>query len=158
MDEIRFRPSTPADDAFFRRVELHTTWESLDPEDRQRLRPEDVRESLALTHELLLSREGNQVVVAEDERGERLGLLWFGVNRNLVTGEDEAWIFNVTVLPEHQGKGIGRRLMEHAEGLARAGGFRRLGLMVSSHNTRAQRLYENLDYRSTNLVMRKKLA
>ena len=51
----------------------------------------------------------------------------------------------------------GKKLMEHAEKLAREGGFRVLGLMVSLHNAEAVSLYEKLDFRATNLLMRKKL-
>lgn len=157
MSEIRFRPATPADDAFFRELELETTWLSLDPVDRARFRRADVRDALHETHELLLARPGNQVIVAEDEAGDRVGLLWFGVNRNLITGEDEAWVYNVTVVPAHRRKGIGRKLIEHAEVLARQGGFQILGLMVSSHNEAARTLYENLQFETTNHLMRKRL-
>jgi ribosomal protein S18 acetylase RimI-like enzyme len=157
VSEIRFRAATRADDAFFRQVEFDTTWASLDPEDRERLGPREVREALDLTHELLLERPGNRIVIAEDEEGVRIGLLWFGVNRNLITGEEEAWVYNVSVLPEYRGRGLGRRLMEHAEELARAGGFHVLGLMVSAHNDPARGLYEKLAFRASNLVMRKRL-
>ena len=146
------------DDAFFRQVEFQTTWESLGPADQERLGQATVREALSVTHELLLERPGTQVVIAEDEAGERVGLLWFGVNRNLVTGEDEAWIYNITVLPEHQGKGYGKQIMSHAEELAQRSGFSVIGLMVSSHNERAQRLYEAFSYEPTNLLMRKRLG
>jgi ribosomal protein S18 acetylase RimI-like enzyme len=155
--EIRFRPATRADDAFFRRMEFYTTWESLDPEDRERLGPQEVREALDATHELLMQRPGNRILIAEDEQGERLGLLWFGISRNLVTGEEEAWVYNVSVAEGHQGQGIGLRIMQHAEELARADGFRSLGLMVSSHNARARALYEKLAFQTTNLLMRKRL-
>lgn len=157
MSEIRFRPATRADDAFFRELELETTWLSLDPVDRERFRRSDVRDALVETHELLLARPGNQVIVAEDESGERVGLLWFGINRNLITGEDEAWVYNVSVVPAHRRKGIGRKLIEHAEELARRGGFAILGLMVSSHNQAARTLYENLQFETTNHLMRKRL-
>jgi ribosomal protein S18 acetylase RimI-like enzyme len=105
----------------------------------------------------LLNRSGTRVIVAENEEGERVGILWFGVNRNLVTGEDEAWVFNVSVVARFQGQGIGRMLMDHAEELARAGGYAVLGLMVSAHNHRARALYEKLDFRATNLIMRKQI-
>lgn len=157
MSEIRFRPATREDDRFFREIEFETTWASLDPPDRDRFRPAKIREALQLTHDILLERPGNQVVVAEDAAGERVGLLWFGINRNLITGEDEAWVYNVTVVPEHRRKGIGRKLIEHAEELAREGGFAILGLMVSSHNAGARALYEALRFESTNLLMRKRL-
>ncbi|HEU4754964.1 MAG TPA: GNAT family N-acetyltransferase, partial [Armatimonadota bacterium] len=89
--------------------------------------------------------------------GERVGLLWFGINRNLVTGEDEAWVFNVSVVPERQGEGVGKLLMAHAEQLARDAGFHTVGLMVSAHNERARALYKKLRFRETNLVMRKRV-
>jgi ribosomal protein S18 acetylase RimI-like enzyme len=158
VSEIRFRAATPADDAFFRQMEFDTTWHSLDEEDKARLQPEEVREALQATHEILLHREGSRVIIAENDRGDPLGLLWFGTNRNLVTGEDEAWVYNVSVVREHRGEGVGQKLMEHAEQLARGEGFSTLGLMVSSHNTRARALYEKLDFRATNLLMRKRLA
>ena len=84
--------------------------------------------------------------------------MWFGVNRNLVTGEDEAWIYNISVVKERQGQGIGRKLMAFAEQLARDGGYRVLGLMVSSHNAPARSLYEKLGFRPTNILMRKALV
>jgi ribosomal protein S18 acetylase RimI-like enzyme len=155
VSHIRLRDATPADDAFFRRMEFETTWHSLTEEDRQRLRPDEVRDALHATHELLLGREGTRVVVAETEEGEPAGLLWFGTNRNLVTGEDEAWVYNVSVVQEHRGEGIGKALMQHAERLAREGGFPALGLMVSAHNSGARALYEKLEFRTTNYLMRK---
>jgi ribosomal protein S18 acetylase RimI-like enzyme len=155
---FRIRPATRADDLFFRQMELRTTWASLHPEDQRRMRKEDFREALTETHELLLKRSGTQLRVAETESGERAGLLWFGTNRNLITGEDEAWIYNVSVVPEYQGQGVGALLVQHAEELAREGGHRVLGLMVSEHNERAQRLYEKVQFQTTNRVMRKFLT
>lgn len=157
MCDLRFRPATRADDAFFLQVEFDTTWHSLDEAERARLRPEEVKDALRETHSLLLARQGNHVLVGENAQGERLALLWLGVNRNLVSGEDEAWIFNVSVVPEHQNKGLGRALMAHAEDWARKEGFRVIGLLVSCHNERARALYEKLGFRPTNIIMRKEL-
>lgn len=158
MDSIRFRPATTHEDrAFFREMEFLTTWESLAPADRERLTRAEVREALNVTHEILLERPGNRIIIAEDETGERLGLLWFGIHRNMISGEEEAWVYNVTVVAGQQGRGIGQRIMQHAEEMARAGGFHILGLMVSSHNQPAIRLYEKLAFRTTNQVMRKQL-
>lgn len=158
METLRYRAAREADDPFFLDVEFQTTWESLGEEDRRRLTPTAVREALAVTHEALLNRPGSQVIIAEDEARRRVGMLWLGVNRNLVTGEDEAWVYNITVLPEFQGRGYGKQLLRHAEHVARKGGFPVLGLMVSSHNERARALYEKLDFQPTNLLMRKTLG
>ena len=155
MPALRFRKASPRDDAFFLEVEIETTWCNLHPEDRERLSRRQVHDALVHTHDLLLQRPGNEVIVAEDEQGKRVGLLWYGVNRNLVSGADEAWIYNVTILEAHRGKGYGRLLIEHAESLAKAGGFRVLGLMVANHNHRAQKLYEAAGFHPTNVLMRK---
>ena len=158
MAERRLRPATRGDNPFFRKMEFDTTWASLTPEEQGHLTPGEVSEALEVTHEILLERPGNRIVIAESEGGERVGLLWFGVNRNLITGEEEAWVYNVSVVPECRGLGIGRRLMDHAEEMARAAGFHTLGLMVSAHNDPARTLYEKLSFRATNMVMRKRLG
>lgn len=158
MDSLRFRPATTHDDrAFFREMEFLTTWESLDPTDQERLTRAEVRAALNVTHDILLERPGNRIIIAEDAAGVRVGLLWFGIHRNMISGEEEAWVYNVSVVPGRQGAGIGRQLMEHAEEMARGGGFHILGLMVSTHNLPAIRLYEKLAFRTTNQVMRKQL-
>lgn len=157
MEGVRIRRATDADDAFFRELEMQTTWENLPPEDCRRLEREQVWEALDETHALLLARPGNVIFIAEVD-GERAGLLWFGPNRNLVTGEEEGWIYNVTVLPSYRGQGVGRRLMQHAESHAGEQGYAMIGLMVAVHNTAARELYHRLNYRDSNTLMRKQLA
>lgn len=157
METLRIRQGTDADAEFFREIELKTTWENLPPEDCRRLAPEQVEQALEETHELLLARPGNVTFIAEVD-GNRAGLLWFGPNRNLVTGEEEGWIYNVTVVPAYRGRGIGRLLMQHAERHAREQGYAVIGLMVAVHNEAARKLYHRLDYRDSNILMRKPLV
>ena len=157
LKAVKIREGTDADMVFFRELEMQTTWENLPPEDCQRLTREQVWDALDETHELLLARPGNVLFIAEVD-GERAGLLWFGPNRNLVTGEEEGWIYNVTVLPGHRGRGIGRLLMEHAEAYARTQGYVIIGLMVAVHNQTARELYRRLQYTDSNILMRKRLA
>jgi ribosomal protein S18 acetylase RimI-like enzyme len=155
---IRIRRSTTDDFEYFKEVEFQTTWENLPPEDRERFTPDEVRSALEETHEILLARPGNALFIAETETGQRVGLLWFGGNRNVVTGENEGWIYNVWVEPEFRGRGISVTLMEHGERYAREQGYQILGLMVAVHNTAARRLYEKLSYREGNILMRKRLG
>lgn len=154
---VRIRAGTPDDHAYFRELEFQTTWENLPPEDQKRLSPARVREALEETHEILLSRPGNAIFIAETADGRRAGLVWFGENRNLVTGDIEAWIYNITVSPDFRGQGIGTQLLNHAEAHARDEGYRTVGLMVAVHNETARRLYERLNYREGNILMRKRL-
>jgi ribosomal protein S18 acetylase RimI-like enzyme len=156
LKAVQIRQGTDADMGFFRELEMQTTWENLLPEDCSRLEREQVWAALDETHEMLLARPGNVLFIAEVD-GERAGLLWFGPNRNLVTGEEEGWIYNVTVLPAYRGQGIGRLLMEHAERHAKEAGFPVIGLMVAVHNQTARDLYHRLEYQDSNILMRKRL-
>jgi ribosomal protein S18 acetylase RimI-like enzyme len=154
---VRIRPGTDADMSFFREMEFETTWYNLSPAEQQTTTPASVREALAVTHELLLDRPGSAIFLAEGEGGERVGLLWFGENRNLITGESEAWVYNVSVVAAHRGKGVGGLLMAHAEAYARQLGYPSIGLMVAVHNDAARRLYARLGFAESNLVMRRRL-
>src|SRR5438874_9191057 len=158
VSAVRIRPGTDTDMAFFREMEFETTWYNLSPDEQQTTTPAAVREALEVTHELLLGRPGSAIFVAESESGERIGLLWFGENRNLITGESEAWVYNVSVVASHRGKGVGALLMAHAEAYARQLGYRSLGLMVAVHNHGARRLYARLGFAESNLVMRRRLT
>ena len=53
---------------------------------------------------------------------------------------------NVAVHPGHQGRGIGRRLIEHAEAEALAGGYERIELYTNAKMTENLALYPKLGY------------
>jgi ribosomal protein S18 acetylase RimI-like enzyme len=156
-EEFLIRESTDADVEFFQWVEEQTTWENLPPDVARIMEREQLRERLLQTHALLLSSPGHVCFIAQ--RGsERAGLLWFGPRYNFITGEDEGWIYNVTVLPSYRRLGIAKKLLRHAENYARQQGFLAVGLCVGTHNQDARRLYGNLNYQENNLLLRKPLA
>jgi ribosomal protein S18 acetylase RimI-like enzyme len=63
---------------------------------------------------------------------------------NLAPG---TWYVNVlAVLPEHRGKGLGRRLLALADETGRSLGARGMSVIVSDANTGARRLYERCGY------------
>lgn len=155
---LSIREGTPDDAAFFFEIEEQTTWENL-PLDCAQMSRETLRETLRETHGLLLACAGNVFFIACDQSsGERLGLLWFGPRHNPISGEHEGWIYNVTTLPQHRGCGVAKKLMQHAENYASAQGYRVIGLAVATHNEAALSLYQNLDFRQSNILMRKPLA
>lgn len=148
------RLGTDEDAEFFFDLEEQTTWDNLPcacgtPWDR-----DQIRESLCATHRAMLDLPGNILFIAEAD-GVRAGMLWFGNRRNLITGEDEGWVYNVTVLPHFRRRGIARILLHHVEEYARAEGYRVLGLSVAVHNEQAQRLYQEIGYEESNVLMRK---
>lgn len=58
-----------------------------------------------------------------------------------------AYFGHVAVAPALRGQGVGRALLGHLLGRARAGGFTRAALDVAASNPRARALYEGLGFR-----------
>lgn len=55
-------------------------------------------------------------------------------------------IFSVSVLPEYQGNGIGRKLLKHAENVAISSGFERVSLEADADNTQLLDWYLRVGY------------
>ena len=60
---------------------------------------------------------------------------------------DEYFISNLAVLPEHQGQGLGKFLLQQVEQKALELGFHKLSLTVDAENVRAQRLYKHTGFK-----------
>jgi ribosomal protein S18 acetylase RimI-like enzyme len=59
-----------------------------------------------------------------------------------------AWYVNVlAVYPERRGKGIGAKLLAHADRRGRAAASRGMAIIVASENVGARQLYERAEYR-----------
>jgi ribosomal protein S18 acetylase RimI-like enzyme len=79
------------------------------------------------------------VIVAE-RRGEILGLVVFGVD------DEGFFVDNVAVDPSHQGTGVGKALLEHAEVAAREAGFDSLYLYTHEAMVENLALYSRIGY------------
>ena len=80
------------------------------------------------------------IVFVLEEEGRLLGVL------EIIPGDDHLLIENVAVAPTAQGRGIGQRLMAHAETLARARPVDELRLYTNERFEPNIRLYEKLGY------------
>jgi ribosomal protein S18 acetylase RimI-like enzyme len=81
-----------------------------------------------------------QVTVAERD-GEIAGLVVTGI-------DDEGFVIaNVAVDPSHQGGGVGRALLQHAEQAARRAGFDSVYLYTHERMTENIALYTRIGYR-----------
>ncbi len=81
----------------------------------------------------------DRVVLAERD-GALVGLLVMAV-------EDDRFVMdNLAVDPAHQGTGVGRLLMEHAEAEARRAGFSAIHTYTNEKMTENRALYERIGY------------
>ncbi|MGY5876208.1 MAG: GNAT family N-acetyltransferase [Candidatus Thorarchaeota archaeon] len=99
--------------------------------------PDDVQDEEFFTKQL--EREG---FFALELNGELVGML-----KLALYGEDEAHLARIGVASEHQGKGFGSILMEHAiEWYRDHGGVNRVHLYTQDFNTTAQGLYAKFGF------------
>ncbi len=63
-----------------------------------------------------------------------------------MTRDDHLWVENVAVSPAYQGMGMGRRLLQHAEEVARQSGLTKLSLLTNEAFEANVILYEKLGY------------
>jgi ribosomal protein S18 acetylase RimI-like enzyme len=80
-----------------------------------------------------------RVTVAE-RGGEVIGLVVLGV------GDEGFFVDNVAVDPAHQGTGVGKALLEHAESAARTAGFDSIFLYTHERMVENLALYSRIGY------------
>ena len=88
-----------------------------------------------------------RVFIAEDKDGVRCGYLWMG-KRNSRDPWDlqiPQWIYDIVVVPDSQGQGLGKKLMTKAEEFAIEQN-RNIGLFVHADNSSALALYRKTGY------------
>jgi ribosomal protein S18 acetylase RimI-like enzyme len=84
-----------------------------------------------------------------------VGMLWIAVQDR--AGQQIAYVYDVSIKPEHQRQGHATRAFAALEDEARALGLSGIALHVFGHNPSAQALYTKLGYRTTNINMFKPL-
>lgn len=151
--EITIRPATPDDAAFI--LSLAPRFVAFElPKGRRK------RETLAAIHadiERALHEKprGEEFFVAEDSNGQHTGFLHLQVQRDFFSGKRACHVSDLAVVPGHEGCGIGRALLAHAETWARKNRCKLLTLAVFPGNTRAHALYERNGFTADLLRMAK---
>ncbi len=152
---IRVRQGDESDRDFVRDLGIRVAMTSVSPH-RQ------VMESLvALSYEKLLDfifAQSHTIFVAEDE-GRRVGfLLLLDALPDEVSMAPQAFVAYMAVEPDVQRRGIGRALLNAAEGLARERGLPTIAMMVTESNVPALDLYTSSGYRTERRLLCKPLA
>jgi GNAT superfamily N-acetyltransferase len=91
------------------------------------------------------------------ETSDPIAGLWLGSATEQGTGEQQAHILLLYVMPEHRRRGIGAALVRYAETWAKTRGDRQIGLQVFETNLPAMTLYQTLGYSTQSHWMTKSL-
>ncbi|MFD1179530.1 GNAT family N-acetyltransferase [Paenibacillus puldeungensis] len=84
-----------------------------------------------------------------------VGYVWFNLmERN---GSRFAFIMDILIFEEYQGRGYGKETMAAIDDEVRKLGLKQISLHVFGHNERAFRLYQKMGYEVTDIQMTKKL-
>lgn len=84
--------------------------------------------------------------VAEDGDGARLGFIHLQRTADFFTGRSNCHISDLAVIASHEGRGVGKALLDHAEQWAREHQCHMVTLAVFPGNERARGLYEGAGY------------
>jgi ribosomal protein S18 acetylase RimI-like enzyme len=98
---------------------------------------------------------GHAIFVVEAD-GRPVGRLWLAERES--GGRRTVFIYDITIEPQHQGRGYGRRAMRLAEDETRARGLARIELHVFGGNDVARGLYRSLGYVETSVQMGRDLG
>ena len=109
-----------------------------------------------LGDENFLTKPGAQAFVATID-GQSCGVISFYPDRDYFTDHPRAYVDNLVVARESEGKGVGRALLDHVERWARDHGYREVVLDVFAGNQRAIAFFERQGYRPNHIRMAKPL-
>lgn len=105
---------------------------------------------MADTYTMCSHEQTSTAVAVEADTGELLGFVaWTGSSE---PGADFATLGPLAVDSAGRGRGIGRRLVEHAEARAAADGVARMRLLVVDHRTDLLGYYEKLGYEAADTI------
>lgn len=108
------------------------------------LEPGERTSTAAEVRSLLVCGPDDGCYLVAEVDGQLVGLL--GAERGQYRRERHKADLFIGVLQGYAGQGIGRRLLEAAEGWARKVGLHRLELTVMAHNARAIALYKKMGF------------
>jgi len=136
---------------------LQTVWDDLPEDERSRLDrgvwEKDFRRKLTP----YIEGGRTEAWIAEDPTGTFLGYLLLGES-GWLTPEPHGFIYDVWVVPDQRGKGVGKSLVSWAADWARSKGYRKIKLEVADSNARARHVYEELGFRNERHYMGKILG
>ena len=158
----RLRSYRPEEFPHFLALDTETAQDALGEatdEEKKRLREKWPR-LLAERHQLTpagFAAPRAELWVLEGDEGQYLGHVWLTEKDDEISGFKVLEVTTMGIVREARGQGLGRLLMQKAEGAAREKKIDHIELSVAGNNRRARDLYRDLGYDTTRRTMRKKL-
>ena len=94
----------------------------------------------------LEDQPANSYLFVAEADGERVGFIHLQRTEDFFTGRSNCHVSDLAVAPGHEGRGIGKALLAHAEAWAREHHCQLVTLAVFPGNERARALYESTVY------------
>jgi GNAT superfamily N-acetyltransferase len=142
MDSPRIRPAAPGDAPKLARLLDQLGY----PADAAQI-PERI--------ERISAHPGTTVLIAEDEKGEAVGMVTVHLFPTMHTSEPAAWLTAVVVDEKARGQGVGSALVKQAEDWAIGHGALRISLTSALHREAAHEFYKARDYEHTGVRLTK---
>jgi ribosomal protein S18 acetylase RimI-like enzyme len=101
------------------------------------------------------STAGHEFRSVVNESGETVGAIWLAADAE--AGQRTAFLWDIVIDPEHQGRGYGRAALVALEALVLALGYDTIRLHTFGDNDVARHLYSAVGYRETDVAMIKRL-
>jgi ribosomal protein S18 acetylase RimI-like enzyme len=149
--EVKMRRARPEELEAIKALSVRETVLELDEyelQEKERVEKEDFQRL-----EAFFKKEGNEFYVAESDGGEMAGYLWWGISQRPFSDIKIGWVYDIQVLPQFRGKGVGEVMIRHALKLSKEKGYYQTGLMVNEKNGIALALYEKLGFRTEHRIM-----
>ncbi|HST83524.1 MAG TPA: GNAT family N-acetyltransferase [Kineosporiaceae bacterium] len=157
--ELRLRPMTTDElPAYLTRLEIEYAAELHESTGiSQEAAKEEARQSTLESFPDGQIGQHEQIWVAEDVDGARVGVLWLA-HREPGTPKEHAWIYDIEIDQARRGEGWGRKLLALAEAQTRALGLTSLRLNVFGQNSVARELYRTQGFAESRVTMVKDVA
>jgi ribosomal protein S18 acetylase RimI-like enzyme len=156
--DVNIRRVKETDISLIKKISEETGWKSIPASERSTLNREKWNKHVEGVFERIFKKESSEIFVAEDENHTFLGYVLIGENINMITGASHGFIYDIFVKEEYRGKGVGTTLLEKAESYCREKGYPRVGLMVSTDNQLALKLYTKMGFKAEQMFMKKELS
>jgi GNAT superfamily N-acetyltransferase len=118
--------------------------------EEQEFRPDREKQIRALRMIVSAPERGNIFVATDEDKVVGMMSLLFTIST--AKGGTACWLEDMVIRPEHRGKGLGTKLLEHAVNYAKSQGFTRITLLTDRASDKSIHFYERHGFQRSEMV------